>query len=78
MNVDELRSLIAYLEPLMGTGSFVGSFVELEDEARKLVDHVEETFTSDISSYEGLLLAALVSRLRLDLREQEKRLKAKV
>lgn len=75
MLTDELRALIARLEPEMRL--LTGTFTELEIEAGKLVNRLDRTFVSDIADVEALLLAALVERLRRRLRNREQELQAK-
>jgi hypothetical protein len=73
MNMDERRQAIAALEPLMDL-LHGGDFWELEYHAVKLCKRLELEFQSDISTVNGLLLAALVNHLKYELRQDERQI----
>lgn len=77
MNIDERRQAIALLEPLMAL--IHDDFWELQPEAVKLCKRLEREFSgSDISTVNGLLLAALINHLKYELRQDEQDLAGSV
>ncbi len=75
MNMDERRQAIAALEPVMAL-LHGGDFWELEYHAVQLCKRLEREFQSDISTVNGLLLAALVNHLKYELRQDERQLRS--
>ncbi len=74
MNMDERRTALVILEPVADL-LHGGDLMELEYEAVKLCKRLEREFQSDISTVNGLLLAALVNHLKYELRQDERQLR---